>query len=81
MDKKHGLCTAPSRDAWAAVDAIYGQLQATWPQDDAIESSKDTVSVAQLQSPPRHKKSRPKVIMSSRSMAEEKEMTGRGYYF
>ena len=27
MDREHGLCTEPSRNAWCQVDAIYEKLQ------------------------------------------------------
>jgi hypothetical protein len=28
MDKQHGLCTEPSKNAWSIVDALYEKMQA-----------------------------------------------------
>ena len=78
MDKKYGLCTSPSQEAWAYVDEIYQKIQSY--RDESSSSSIEHHSTAQgPQSSPRGNKER--VLMGSRNGPSEREMKGRRYFF
>eukprot|EP00984_Skeletonema_dohrnii_P014220 scaffold5955_cov89-Skeletonema_dohrnii-CCMP3373.AAC.4 len=40
MDKQHGICTEPSRNAWSIVDAIYEKMQAIRTEHAAQPSTR-----------------------------------------
>ncbi len=79
MDKKHGLCTEPSQNAWASVDALYRHLQLVGDEDTTSTAASNIV---QIQPPSPRMNTRRKVVMSGKSVSTEiKEMKGRRYFF
>lgn len=79
MDKKYGLCTRPSQEAWDYVDDIYQKIQA-YKDGSSSSSNEHHTSTAQgPQSSPGRNKMR--VLMGSRNGPSEREMKGRRYFF
>ena len=77
MDKKYGLCTSPSQEAWAYVDEIYQKIQAYKDGSCSNEHHAPTAQGPQS-SPGRNRK---RVLMGSRNGPSEREMKGRRYFF
>jgi hypothetical protein len=43
VDKKHGLCTEPSKQAWSVVDSLYAKMQMfQGPDNNTVPSSSST---------------------------------------
>jgi len=76
MDKKYGLCTQPSLEAWNVVDEVFKKIQC---QQD---TEADGCDIQRRRRPGMQNTRRKKVVMSSSGTIPGRDaMKGRRYFF
>ena len=76
MDKKYGLCTEPSKHAWALVDELYQTIEALQVQESDDHSSSNLSETQNTR-----ENARKTVLSRSYSLPNERELNGTKYFF
>mmetsp|Transcript_9004 Transcript_9004/g.21932 ORF Transcript_9004/g.21932 Transcript_9004/m.21932 type:complete len:167 (+) Transcript_9004:867-1367(+) len=79
IDRKHGLCTEPSKCAWALVDELHQTIE----NSRVGESGSELSTIQQARSPIEiaGQGTRRKISLGKRAVTSERKVNGKRYFF